>query len=90
MWKFFNDWNEYKDNFKKFHCTAGICNREEDVIPDSVINYQMIQTLSDMTDEEITILAKSNNYDIINMTKEVKTMLKVFGVTEWNTNKTGF
>ena len=28
--------------------------------------------------------------DIINMTKEVKTMLKVFGVTEWNTNKTGF
>ena len=90
MWKFFNDWNEYKDNFKKFHCTAGICNREEDIIPDSVINYQMIQTLSDMTDEEITILAKSNNYDIINMTKEVKTMLKVFGVTEWNTNKTGF
>lgn len=90
MWKFFNDWNEYKDNFKKYHCTAGICNREEDIIPDSVINYQMIQTLSDMTDEEIHLLAKSNVQDIEKMASDVKTMLKVFGVTDWNCDKTGF
>lgn len=90
MWKFFDDWNEYKDNFKKYHCTAGICNREEDIISDSVINYQMIQTLSDMTDEEIHSLAKSNVQDIEKMASDVKTMLKVFGVTEWNCDKTGF
>lgn len=90
MWKFFNDWDEYKENFKKYHCTAGICNREEDEIPDSVINYQMIQTLSDMTDEEIKILAKNNVDDIRNMTSDTSTMLKVFGVTEWNHDKTGF
>lgn len=90
MWKFFKDWSEYKDNFKKYHCTAGICNREEDIIPDSVINYQMIQTLSDMTDDEIFTLAKSNVLDIENMASDVTTMLKVFGVTKWNTDKTGF
>lgn len=89
MWKFFDDWQEYKDNFKKYNCTAGICNKEEDEIPDSVINYQMIQTLSDMTDNEIKQLAKNNDNDIVNCSSDLKTMLKVFGAVKWNKNKTG-
>lgn len=89
MWKFFDSWQEYKDNFKKYNCTAGICNKEEDEIPDSVINYQMIQTLSDMTDDEIKQLAKNNNNDIVNCASDLKTMLKVFGAVKWNRNKTG-
>lgn len=90
MWKFFNDWNEYQQNFKKYNCTAGICNLEEDEISNSVINYQMIQTLSDLTDEEIKSLAKPNNSDIINLSKDLKTMLKVFGATKENYRKSNF
>lgn len=90
MWKFFNDWNEYQQNFKKYNCTAGICNLEEDEISNSVINYQMIQTLSDLTDEEIKSLAKPNNSDIINLSKDLKTMLKVFGATNENYRKSNF
>lgn len=90
MWKFYKNWEEYKENFKKYNCTAGKCNVEEDKFPDAVINYQMIQTLSDMTDEEITSLASVNNKDIIKLTSDMKTMLKVFKAVSWNKNKTGF
>ena len=90
MWKFFKDWGEYQENFKKYNCTAGICNLEEDEIPNSVINYQMIQTLSDLTDEEIKSLAKPNNENIINLSKDLKTMLKVFGATNENYRKSSF
>ena len=54
MWNFCKNWQEYKDNFKKYNCTAGRCNIEEDTYSKAVINYQMIQTLPDLSDEEIT------------------------------------
>lgn len=90
MWKYFDSWEEYKTNFKKFGCTAGICNREENEIPDSVINYQMIQTLADMTDSEIKELAKNNMEEIDKIASDVPTMLKVFGADKSNFYKTGF
>ena len=90
MWKYYRDWNEYKDNFKKYHSIVGVCNVEEDTFSDSVINYQMIQTLSDLTDEQINSLACENNKDIVNLATDMNTMLKVFGAVPWNKNKTGF
>ena len=90
MWKYFDNWNEYKENFKKYGCTAGICNKEEDFIPNSVINYQMIQTLSDLTDAEIKLLATNNVNDINNLASDMNTMLKVFGATNDNYYKNGF
>lgn len=90
MWKFYSNWHQYKDNFKKYNCTAGKCNVEEDVFPDSVINYQMIQTLSDLSDDEIRHLAVQNDEDIQLLATDMHTMLKVFGVTSWNTNKNAF
>lgn len=90
MWKFFDNWQQYKDNFKKYNCTAGKCNVEEDIFSESVINYQMIQTLSDLSDDEIKSLSYENDKDIQNLAIDMKTMLKVFGATSWNTNKTDF
>lgn len=90
MWKFFPSWNTYKEKYKQFNCTAGKCNEEEDIFSDSVINYQMIQTLSDLTDDEIKQLAYENDKDIQNLASDVKTMQKVFGATPWNTDKNGF
>lgn len=90
MWKFFENWEKYKTNFKKYNCTAGICNEEDNEIPDSVINYQMIQTLSDMTNEEIRQLAIKNERDISNITNDVSTMLAAFGADDSTYYKTGF
>src|SRR5690606_3540132 len=49
MWKYYSSWEEYKSNFKKFNCQAGKCNEEEDNIGNAKLNYQMLQTLTDMT-----------------------------------------
>lgn len=90
LWKFYKNWQSYKDNFKKYECSAGICNLEEDTFPDSAINYQMIQTLYDLSDPEIKSLGFQNDIDIDNIATNIKTMLKVFGAVPWNKNKTGF
>lgn len=85
MWKFFTDWEEYKDNFKKYHCTAGIGNEEEDSADEfrnSVINYQMIQSLPDLSDEELIELGKKNVEDIEQLATSKATMLETLGVSD--------
>ena len=34
MWKYYNSWEEYKDFYKKYGCSAGYTNPEEDKIKD--------------------------------------------------------
>jgi len=87
MWKYYNSWESYKDNFKKYKCDACVCNTEEKYIKDAKINYQMLQTLSDMTDEEIAKLSQRTIYDINNIGNDYRTMLKILGVTKYNQNK---
>ena len=53
LWKHYASWEEYRELFKRHGCTAGKCNVEEDYIPNAQFNYQMLQTLDDMTDEEL-------------------------------------
>ena len=89
-YKYFDNWQSYKDRFKKYGCTAGKCNVEEDNIPTAKINYQMIQTLYDLSDEEIISLAKQNDEEIIDVCRNSETMLKVFGASDDRQNKTGF
>lgn len=86
MWKYYRNWQEYKDNFKKYNCTAGICNKEEKFFDDSVTSYQMIQTLIDLTDDEINILAQENVKNIDNIVNDKTTMLKAFGVVDKKPN----
>lgn len=90
MWKYFNSWDQYKDNFKKYHCQAGLCNTEEDRIKNAKINYQMLQTLTNITDEEIDQLASGSVSKITNICSSVDTMLDVLGVTPYNTHPTAF
>lgn len=85
MWKFFKDWNEYKTNFKLYNCTAGITNEEEDSADEfggSVINYQMIQSLPDLTDDELKELGKKNVEIIDSLTTNKTAMLETFGVDD--------
>ena len=80
MWKYYTDWSQYKEYFKKYNCEACICNEEEEEIKDARINYQMIQTLSDAKDEELLKLATETNNEIMMSVDDRDTMLKTMGV----------
>lgn len=90
MHKHYSSWQSYKDAFKKYHCQAGLCNIEEDRIKNAKINYQMLQTLTNITDEEIDSLVLSSANKIHNICNSVDTMLNVLGVTPYNTHPTSF
>ena len=90
MYKFYDSWDDYKLYFKKYHCQAGRCNTEETRIKNAKINYQMLQTLTNITDEEIDLLAKESIDKIDNICKSEETMKDILGVTPYNTNMTAF
>ena len=48
MYKYYDSWEQYKSMFIKYQCECGICNLEENNIKNSRINYQMLQTLTDI------------------------------------------
>lgn len=80
MYKFYSSWDEYKQYFKQYNCEAGICNIEESKIPNAKINYQMLQTLYDATDEEIKDLCVIPNKKIKEISDSVENALEFFGV----------
>ena len=88
MWKYYKNWGEYQENFIKYNCQAGICNLEEDYFDNAKINYQMLQTLSDITDGELSKISEKARNDIYKIGNNRRTMLKVLGVTRSNINKT--
>lgn len=55
------EWTTYQKKFNEHSCTACICNESEDEIKDKNVSYQMLQTLSDITDDEIENLTKKTN-----------------------------
>lgn len=90
LWKYYSSWSEYKENYKKYNCSAGYTNPEEDRIKDATINYQMLQTLIDITDEEILKIANASINRLNNMCSSVDSIKNIFGITPYNTNKTSF
>lgn len=83
-WKYYNDWEEYKTYFKEYGCEACYCNMEENDIPNARINYQMLQTLTDMTNEEIDDLVVNTNNEIEQIGVDYRTTMKLLGATEKN------
>lgn len=90
MHKYYSSWKEYKDNFKKYNCSAGFTNPEEDRIKNATINYQMLQSLVDITDEEIEHITHSSVDTLQNMASSIDGVKNVLGITPYNTNKTAF
>ena len=90
MYKYYDSWDEYKAYFKQYNCTAGMCNLEEDRIKNAKINYQMLQTLTDITDEEIDLLIAKSAERINNVCTSKETMMDILGITPYNTNMTPF
>lgn len=90
MWKYYDSWEEYKKYYHEFGCTAGLCNVEEEYIKDASINYQMLQTLTDITDDEIKKLSKRSVKKITTLCDSVEHMQRVLGITPYNNKMTPF
>jgi Zn finger protein HypA/HybF involved in hydrogenase expression len=88
MWKYYDSWKQYKEYYKKYGCTAGYTNLEEDKIKDATINYQMLQTLTDITDEEIDTIIDKSNSKLNNLCSSIASMKSAFGITPYNDNMT--
>ena len=88
MWKYYDSWEQYKEYYKQYNCTAGYTNMEEDKIKDATINYQMLQTLTDITDEEIDRIIDKSNSKLNNLCSSIGSMKSAFGITPYNDNMT--
>lgn len=82
MHKYYSSWQDYKDKFKKYHCTAGKCNIEPVRIGKTTINYQMLQTLTSMTDEELDEICERTRSTLSRICTDKKTMLDCLGVRQ--------
>lgn len=87
MWKYYSSWDDYKQQYKQYNCEASRLNIE-DIGTEANINYQMLQTLVSMTEEELLTIANTTINDIIDLGSNKKTMLRVLGAVKENTNKT--
>ena len=88
--KYYKSWDDYKEKFKENQCEACYCNIEEPYIPKSRINYQMLQTLSDMKDEEIEKLIRQTVEEIESIGNDYQTTMRLLGATEYNKNPSWF
>ena len=88
MYKFYNNWNEYKEYFKLYNCSAGCTNIESDRIKDATINYQMLQTLTDFEDDDVIKIAQKSIDKLNSLGSSIKNMKEAFGVTPYNQNMT--
>lgn len=90
LWKHYDSWDDYKERFKRYGCSAGYTNEEESRIKDASINYQMLQTLTDITDEEIAEVAKRSVDRLNGMCDSIDSAKSVFGCNPYNAHKTAF
>lgn len=84
-----NSWDNYKNAFKKYNCQAGKLNEEDskDNFSEAVTTYQTLQTLYNMTTEELEGIADETNTFISNIGRDKDTMLNLMGADETNTRK---
>lgn len=90
MYGFYDNWQQYIDYFIEFGCSAGKCNEEDDFLLDARLNYQMLQTLTDITDDELNSLAFRSVDKITHIAVNRDTMLNVFGARKDNLHKNYF
>lgn len=98
MWKYFKNWNDYKERFKKYNCEACIGNEEDaEFAGQRKLNYQFVQTLRSLTNEEIATLSQASVEEILKLGTSVNNksvdkdyILSIFGATADNKNKSPF
>ena len=84
LWKYYSSFEQYKQFFKEYQCEACYCNEEEDNIQSAKINYQMLQTLSDVKDDEIERITRKTIEEINKIGSDFQTTMRVLGATKNN------
>ena len=82
LYKLYKNFDEYKKFYKENGCKFCRTNYEEDYIKDTTLNYQMCQTNTDVTDEEIKKFTADEHKRILEITKNEDAMLKVLKADE--------
>jgi len=87
MCKFYDNWHEYKQAYKQYGCTAGICSQELAIkeYKDKQMPYQMLQTL-DLTDDEIDTITKKTIKQLELAHKNIKAMQRIVNAGVANRN----
>ena len=75
-------WEVYKACYKLYNCTCNKCMEDEDRLKDMKINYQMLQTLTDMSDEQIELLTKDTKELIDKVHVDRNEQLNFLGATK--------
>ena len=86
LYAYYDSWEDYCEQFHKYGCRLSRTNYEEDYIPDTTISYQMLQTLTTMTDEEIETFTRPTHDRIEGITKDSRSMLRALGADEESPN----
>lgn len=83
--KYYKDWEQYKTWFKRYNCKANFCNMETDTkeFRQASLNYQMLQTITDITDEEIKYFTSPIEDYISKGYTDLKTQLDILGVNRY-------
>ncbi|WP_052144640.1 hypothetical protein [Halalkalibacter okhensis] len=92
MWKFFDDWDAYKRAFKQYNCQAAIASEEEneDSFTDKTLSYQVLQTLTDFKEGELSGISSKTVNQIKSVGNDKDIMLEILGVTSENDKKSSF
>ncbi len=88
LYKYYDNYEDYKSKYKQYGCQAGFTNMEEDRIKNATINYQMLQSLVDITDDELVKIASASVETLTNMTASIDGVKNVLNISPYNTNKT--
>ena len=77
LWKYYDDWDHYKREYKKNNCHFSRMKYEEDYLPNKELNYQFIQSLCDFTDSELKVFLKRTHDKLQSITKDKQAMLEL-------------
>lgn len=80
MAAYFDSWDDYKARFKKYGCSAGVCNVEEDYFKKSHLNYQMLQSFIDYQDSELKKMCSDSVNFINGICFDKDIQLELFGI----------
>lgn len=90
LWKYYSSWDCYKEKFKNYNCEVCYCNLEDDYIPKAKINYQMLQTLTDIKEDEIEKITRKTRKEIEDIGNDYPTTMRLLGATDYNKNPNYF
>lgn len=87
MWKYYESWGDYCNRFEQYESDVCYGNEEEKHISDSRINYQMLQNLPDITDEELIELLKPTQDVLNNISTDIDVQRRLFGLGSSHTKE---